>query len=304
MTVSQIDILQDFFGDGHSLSVLRLDLPDPLSGGNKSYKLKYNLEEMQRLGLNTLITFGGAFSNHVAAVATAGKNFGFETIGIIRGDELNADSNAVLKHATSCGMKTVFISREDYRKRNDPDFINELLQKHGPAYVLPEGGSNVFAVKGCKEILSEETDLFDTIICPVGTGATLAGFIASAKAHQHIIGIAVLEGKEYLENEVTRLLQDQKVKAKWKIEHGFTFGGYGKTSKYYNNGADLEIVSAVRSQLGPAGLENFKSEMKLKYDLPLDLIYSAKALFATRELNKSYLTKTLFIHTGGYAFSG
>ncbi len=282
--MSQIDILEDFFGEGenNSLSVLRLDLPDPLSGGNKSYKLKHNLEEMRRLGLKKLITFGGAFSNHIAAVATVGKKYGFETIGIIRGDELNTDSNAVLKYAASCGMKMTFISREDYRKRNDPDFINELLQKFGSAYVLPEGGSNEFAVKGCKEILSGETDLFDTIICPVGTGATLAGIISSAKAHQHIIGIAVLEGKEYLEREVYTLLQQETKQAAWRIEDRFTFGGYGRSS---------------------ALLENFKNEMKLKYDLPLDLIYSAKALFAARELNKSHLSKTLFIHTGGYAFS-
>lgn len=283
--MSQLDVLPYFFGKDEydSISVLRLDLPDPLSGGNKSFKLKYNLEEMKRLGLTKLITFGGAFSNHIAAVATAGRKNDFETIGIIRGNELHEDSNAVLKYASGCGMKLVFVSRQDYRRRNDPAFIDELLQQHGPAYVLPEGGSNEFAVKGCKEILLEETDSFDTIICPVGTGATLAGIIASAKPHQHIIGIAVLEGKEYLEKEVYTLLKNETFSAAWKIEGRFTFGGYARSS---------------------TELEKFRAEMKQRYDLPLDLIYSAKALFGARELNKAYNTKTLFIHTGGYAFPG
>lgn len=280
----QIDVLKGFFGEdsANSLAILRLDLPDPLSGGNKSFKLKYNLQETKRLGFKKLITFGGAFSNHIAAVANAGKKNEIETVGIIRGEELNADSNAVLKYASYRGMQLIFISREDYRKRNDPDFINLLQQQYGPAYLLPEGGSNEFAVKGCKEILPAEADLFDIIICPVGTGATLAGIIASAKSHQEIIGVAVLEGKEYLENEVAQLLQNQSVQAKWKIEHGFTFGGYARSSPL---------------------LEAFVAEMKTKYNLPLEPVYSAKALYALKETGNKINCRILFIHTGGYAFS-
>jgi 1-aminocyclopropane-1-carboxylate deaminase len=280
--VSRIDVLHDFFDDGNSLAVLRLDLPDPLAGGNKSFKLKYNLEEMKWRRLNRLLTFGGAFSNHIAAVANAGRKNNFETTGIIRGDELNADSNAILKYASGCGMKLIFVSREEYRRRNDPEFIDELLQQYGPAYVLPEGGSNEFAVKGTKEILSEATDPFDAIVCPVGTGATVAGIIAAAKPHQEITGIAVLEGAAYLEREVERLLQNEIIRAKWSIEHGFTFGGYARSS---------------------AELEKFVAEMQAKYDLPLDLVYSGKALFALREMKKGTGKQFLFIHTGGYAFS-
>lgn len=280
--MSQIDLLSNFWNDGDSLAVLRLDLPDPLAGGNKSFKLKYNLEEMKWRGLNRLLTFGGAFSNHIAAVANAGKQNKFETVGIIRGEELNTDSNAVLKYAAACGMKLGFISREDYRRRNDPEFINELLQQFGPAYVLPEGGSNELAVKGTKEILSETTGQFDTIVCPVGTGATLAGIIAAAKPHQEIIGIAVLEGKDYLEREVERLLKNEIVRAKWKIEHGFTLGGYAHSS---------------------AELENFIKSMQEKYNLPLDPVYSGKSLLALGQMKKEFGKNILFIHTGGYAFS-
>jgi len=175
--VLQIDSINNFFSEEENsfLDILRLDLPDPVSGGNKLFKLKYNLEEMRRLQLTRLLTFGGAFSNHIAAVATAGKKNNLETIGIIRGEELNEDSNVVLKYAASCGMKLVFISRDDYRKRNEQAFCEKLLNEFGPAYLLPEGGSNEFAVKGCKEILSQQTDRYDVIVCPVGTGATLAG---------------------------------------------------------------------------------------------------------------------------------
>jgi 1-aminocyclopropane-1-carboxylate deaminase len=287
LTMPQVEKYPHFFGESENdaLAVLRIDLPDPLAGGNKSYKLKYNLEEMKRTGFSKLITFGGAFSNHIAAVAHAGKKNNFETIGIIRGDELTSDSNTVLKYASACGMQLIFISREEYRKRNDADFIAALLKKYGPSYLLPEGGSNEYAVKGCKEILSEATDAYDVIICPVGTGATLAGIIGGSSAHQHIIGIAVLNGKTYLENEVSRLLKNEIVKATWEINHDFTFGGYANT---------LPVLS------------DFIAKINSVYQLPLDLVYSGKALFAIAEMQKGEIfrgKRLLFIHTGGYAFS-
>ncbi len=268
------------------IDILRLDLPDPVTGGNKAFKLKYNVEEMRRQGLDRLLTFGGAFSNHIAAVAVAGKRNGFETAGIIRGDELNENANAVLKFAASCGMKLVFVSRENYRRRNDVDFCQHLLSEYGPAYLLPEGGSNTFAVKGCMEILPPGTEQYDVIVCPVGTGATLAGIAASAKAHQHVTGIAVLKGKNYLEAEVKRLLQEFPAGATWHIDHEHTFGGYAHTSPE---------------------LEAFITEMKTQHALPLDAVYSGKALFALREMvaKENFPGKrVLFVHTGGYAFTG
>jgi len=282
----RIDTINIFFSEGENsaLDLLRLDLPDPVAGGNKSFKLKYNLEEMQRTEMKRLLTFGGAFSNHIAAVATAGKKNKLETIGIIRGDELNENSNEVLKYAASCGMKLVFISRDEYRKRNEKEFCEKLMREFGPAYLLPEGGSNELAVNGCKEIISEQTDQYDVIVCPVGTGATLAGIIAAAKKHQEIIGVAVLEGKNYLENEIKKLLEKENVIAKWKLNHDFTFGGYGKSSPV---------------------LEKFIDEMKSNHAIPLDKIYSGKTLFALHKM-KTGITfngkRFLFIHSGGYAF--
>ncbi|CAN5373240.1 pyridoxal-phosphate dependent enzyme [soil metagenome] len=285
--VPEIQFIDKFFdaASGDSLSILRLDLPDPISGGNKIYKMKYNLEEIAHLGLKRILTFGGAYSNHIAATATAGKKNGFETIGIIRGNELNENSNAVLKYASSCGMKLVFVSRADYRKRNETIFKNLLIEKYGPLYLLPEGGSNSLAVQGCKEIMSFETEKFDVIICPVGSGATLAGIIAAAKTHQHVIGIAVLKGKDYLEDEVNKLLEGESPVCKWEINHSFTFGGYGNSSH--------ELIE-------------FISEVKRTHQLPLDPVYSGKALFAAIRIGENpgfQDKKVLFIHTGGYAFS-
>lgn len=278
----RIETLEDFFGNGNSLDILRLDLPAPLSGGNKSFKLNYNIRAMKEAGLNTLVTFGGAFSNHIAAVANAGKKEKIKTIGIIRGNELNENSNAVLKFASQCGMEMFFVSREKYRERNEPGFIEAIFSNPGQYYILPEGGSNELAVRGCKEILSEATEKYKKIILPVGTGATMAGIIAAAKPHQHIIGIAVLEGRNYLENEVQKLLQNENPSASWEIDHDFTFGGYAKSS---------------------AGLEDFIPEMKSKYNLPLDPVYSGKALFAAyKTLKGSTGSPCLFVHTGGYAF--
>jgi 1-aminocyclopropane-1-carboxylate deaminase len=274
-------ILQPFQTTG--ISLLRLDLPDPLSGGNKLYKLKYNLEEMRRFGKNTLLTFGGAYSNHIAAVAKAGKDRGFQTIGIIRGEELNPGSNPVLQFAAECGMRLVFISREDYRKKNEPGFIEQLRSQYGDFYFLPEGGSNSFAVNGCREILPPEAASFDVIICPAGTGATLAGIIASALPHQLVTGIAVLSGKNYLENEIQKLLTGYDVKCKWQVRHDFTFGGYGKSS------AELEAFIAFRK----------------KENLPLDPVYSGKSFFAALQIageDPFRGKRILFVHTGGYAF--
>ncbi|MBI3511203.1 MAG: 1-aminocyclopropane-1-carboxylate deaminase/D-cysteine desulfhydrase [Bacteroidetes bacterium] len=264
------------------ISILRLDLPDPVSGGNKFFKLKYNLEEMKRCGKKKLLTFGGAYSNLIAAVSVAGNKNGIETVGIIRGEELKEDSNAVLKYASSNGMQLHFISRKEYRKRNEEKYSDELRKKFRADVILPEGGSNALAVKGCMEILSDETHFADVIFCAVGTGATLAGIIASAKKHQCVNGIAVLEGKNYLEQEVQKFINGKEVKCKWRIDHDHSFGGYAKTDQR---------------------LMNFIAEWK--HQLPLDPVYSGKCFFAVSQFvqrKNSARKNVLFIHTGGYGF--
>src|SRR5437867_1458515 len=137
----------------------------PHISGNKFYKLKYNIEEAKRQQKDTLLTFGGAYSNHIAATAAAGKEFGFKTIGIIRGDEVR-DPSHTLKFAESCGMDLYFISREGYRKKDSHEFFTSFAQQFNNFYLLPEGGTNPLAVKGCAEILSLIDIPFDYVCCP------------------------------------------------------------------------------------------------------------------------------------------
>ncbi|HLG03316.1 MAG TPA: 1-aminocyclopropane-1-carboxylate deaminase/D-cysteine desulfhydrase, partial [Bacteroidia bacterium] len=177
-----------------------------------------------------------------------------------------------------------FISRNKYRERNKQEFLNQLQHEFGDFYFLPEGGSNTLGAKGCSEILSGETDAFDEIVCPVGTGATLAGLIAVAKSHQHITGIALLNGKNYLEENVLQFLP-AAVRCQWHIDHRFTLGGYGKTNET---------------------LTQFINSMRTLHNIPLDPVYSAKAFLALHQIageKSNEHKKFLFIHTGGYGIN-
>ena len=191
-----------------SLHIKREDLLHPEVSGNKFRKLKYNLLQAGEEKKDTLLTFGGAFSNHIAAVAAAGHILGFKTIGVIRGEELEKDihitllKNPTLRYAVSKGMKLKFISRTEYRQKSAPDFIDSLRIQLGDFFLLPEGGTNALAVKGCEEILTESDIEFDHICCPVGTGGTIAGLINSAQPSQTVLGFPSLKGN-FLAEEIS-----------------------------------------------------------------------------------------------------
>ena len=259
--------------------IKREDLIHPFVSGNKFRKLKYNLAEAKKQNCTTLLTFGGAFSNHIAAVAFAGKSEGFNTIGIIRGDELadKVESNPTLKFASENGMQFEFVSREMYRYKNDEAFLSELKDKFGDFYLIPEGGTNDLAVKGCTEILTEEDKDFNYIACAVGTGGTIAGIIKSSMPNQQVLGFPALKG-DFLQNEICNFAQETN----WQLINGFEFGGYGKVTQ--------ELVS-------------FMNEFYAKTQILLDPIYTAKMVFGVRSLiEKGFFpddTKILLIHTGG-----
>ena len=162
-----------------SVAIKREDLIHPFVSGNKFRKLKYNLLEAKKEKQETLLTFGGAFSNHIAAVAYAGKENGFKTIGIIRGEELQDKiiENPTLIFAQNCGMQFEFISREAYRTKSETSFLENLKLQFGDFYHIPEGGTNVLAIQGCAEILTPEDAEFDYICCSIGTGGTISGII-------------------------------------------------------------------------------------------------------------------------------
>ena len=261
------------------LDLKRLDLIHPHISGNKFYKLKYNLQHAKQLGQDTLITFGGAFSNHIAATAYAAHYFGFNSIGIIRGEEL-ADQrlNHTLSTASQFGMQLEFINRQDYRNKEQPDFLAELQSRFPNAYIIPEGGTNSLAIQGCKEILSEQDrQNYDVICCAVGTGGTITGLIESSHFNQNILGFSALKG-DFLTSDVTHLT----AKKNWKIIDEYCCGGYAKTS---------------------AQLIEFIQFFEKQYQIPLEPIYTGKMLFGIFDLiEKAYFpphTRILAIHSGG-----
>ncbi|WP_296149795.1 1-aminocyclopropane-1-carboxylate deaminase/D-cysteine desulfhydrase [uncultured Flavobacterium sp.] len=276
-----IDVKNQFVFEKNTIEVFikREDLIHPFISGNKYRKLKYNLLQAKVENQTALLTFGGAFSNHIAAVAFAGKENNFKTIGIIRGDELRdkIQENPTLRFAQENGMTFEFVSRNDYSNKENPEFIEQLRQKFGRFYLVPEGGTNDLAVKGCEEILIEEDSQFDYICCAVGTGGTISGLINSALPHQKVLGFPALKG-DFLQEEICKFAKTDN----WKLITEYHFGGYGKI--------DLELI-------------NFINNFNESNNIPLDPVYTSKMAFGVLDLiAKNYFpsnSKILMIHTGG-----
>ena len=262
--------------DGFEIFLKREDLLHSTVSGNKFRKLKYNLLQARQEGYNTLLTFGGAFSNHLTATAAAGKMMGFKTIGVVRGEE-ERKLNPSLQFCQDQGMTLYPISRSDYRQKHFPELITQLKNKFGDFYALPEGGTNPLAVKGCKEILTEGDTSFDVIACSVGTGGTLVGLIESAPPHQKVMGFSALRNQK-LGEEIKKWTSKQN----WTLNCDYTFGGYAKVSHDL-----IDFINTFN--------KNFKT--------PLDPVYTGKLLFGIFDLIKnkkwSRVKKILVIHTGG-----
>lgn len=261
------------------LYIKREDLLHPYVSGNKFRKLKYNLLESRKQGYGTILTFGGAYSNHISAASYAAKAFGLRSIGVIRGEELRdkISENPTLRFAHANGMRFEFVSREDYRQKDSASFIENLRLKFGDFYLVPEGGTNELAIKGCEEILTEEDDFFDYICCAVGTGGTISGIINSTKSHQKVLGFPALKG-DFLDGEIKKFVQ----KENWELITDYHFGGYGKINE--------ELISFINKFRG-------------KTHIPLDPVYTGKMCFGVFDLiRRGYFEKDaliLLIHTGG-----
>ncbi len=272
------------------LYVKRDDLIHPQFGGNKWRKQKYNLMHARENQFDTLLTFGGAWSNHIYATAAAARHFGFNSIGIIRGEK-HTPLNATLSFAESCGMQLHYINRVEYRKKHEPQYLQKLKQQFGEVYILPEGGSNALALKGCEEIVDEINDEidqpFDVICCASGTGATLAGLVKALKPAQSAIGFSALKGGDFLNHEVETFLSGEHPDANrpmknWKIETDFHFGGYAKIND--------ELIHFMRQ---------FQSE----YGFSLDAVYTGKMFYGLfkRIENKTFAPGSIIVavHSGG-----
>lgn len=246
-----------------TIDLVRDDLLHPMIAGNKWWKLKHALIHAAEQGKTTLVTFGGAYSNHLLAVAGAGYLFGFDTVGLVRGDEARA-LNPLLVQAQRWGMHLEGISREHYRQKHDPAFMRQLEDQWAPCLVLPEGGSGPMAVKGTREMVQRLTTPHDYLCCSVGTGGTLAGIVAGAGKDVTALGFSSLKGGAFLEKEVERLLEGHSVGARqWSIETRYHFGGYAKSDPT---------------------LRTFCQSFEQSQKVALDFVYTGKMMFGLMDM--------------------
>ncbi|HEY1322996.1 MAG TPA: pyridoxal-phosphate dependent enzyme [Streptosporangiaceae bacterium] len=253
------EVVDDRLAAGIRLFLKRDDLINPHIGGNKWRKLQPNVAAARAAGHDRLLTFGGAYSNHIRATAAAGHYFGFSTIGVIRGEE-HLPLNPSLAQAASYGMTLTYLDRSSYREKKDPHVIDRLHDEFGEFYLLPEGGSNAQGVRGCAAIPAEITDPLDIICCPCGTGTTLAGIASALRPGQHAIGFSALNGGGFLTAEV-EALQSQAFGFRagdWHIECGYHFGGFARRT--------------------PA-LDEFIAGFRTRHGLTLNWVYAAKMMY-------------------------
>lgn len=265
--------------------IQREDLNHPFISGNKWWKLKYNIEEALKQGKKTLLTFGGAYSNHIYATAAAAHDVGLKSIGVIRG-EATLPLNPTLTFAHTQGMHLYYVSREVYRKKTAPEFIAQLHDQFGDFYLIPEGGTNELALKGTQELgekLLTEIE-FDYLCLPVGTGGTMAGIINGFKGEKEILGVSSLKRGSFLEEEIKKWIKNKSSEAygNWHVLTSYDHGGYAKVTEEL-----LEFIKKVNHE----------------YGLPLDHVYTGKLLWGVlEEMKKNTFRKgstVLVLHTGG-----
>lgn len=264
---------------GVSLHIKREDKIHPVISGNKFRKLKYNIDEAKKCNKSGLLTFGGAYSNHIVATACAAYENNLQSIGIIRGEELafKWQDNPTLCQAVNFGMQLKFVSRAEYRDKNSPFFIEKINNAFPEFYVLPEGGTNLLAVKGCTEILTKTDVGFDVVCCCVGTGGTISGIINSTMVQQRVLGFPALKGS-FLKEDICKFATNQR----WDLQTNYNFGGYAKVTR--------ELIA-------------FINWFKESTHIPLDPVYTGKMIFGILDMVKNGVfekgTRILAIHTGG-----
>ena len=258
------------------LDLLRLDLIHPNLSGNKWFKLRHSLDHASKNNYTALLSFGGAYSNHLHALAYAGYRHSFKTIGIIRGEKID---NPTLQDCRQWGMELHFISREQYREKNEIDFLSDMQKKYPNAFIIPEGGSNALGLQGCREILQNvDASSYDTICCPIGTATTFTGIAQSLQLHQNSIGFPALKNAQYLES----VIQEKIPHNRWRIEYDYHQGGFAKCN---------------------ATLLQFIDSFYQANHIVLDFVYTAKMMMGIFDLiSKAHFQKgqkILALHTGG-----
>lgn len=260
---------------GISADILRLDKLHPVLSGNKWFKLRYYIDEARQQNKDTLVTFGGAWSNHIHATAFAGRLYGLKTAGIIRGEEAPELSTTLLQ-AMEMGMRLYFTSREDYRHKSIPGNIDPAVVQ-----LVPEGGYGAYGAKGASSILDfVNPDVYTHICCSVGSGTMMAGLMNRCGEHTAVVGFSAMKNNHALESAVKELLD--KPITEPIIIHDYHFGGFAR-----HNNVLLDFMNDIYSQTG----------------IPTDIVYTGKLCFAVNELaRKNYFppgSKILLIHSGG-----
>ena len=263
------------FEENRELVVKRFDVMHATVNGNKWFKLMFNLEEMNRRGAKQLVTFGGAYSNHIYATAAAAKELGIHSVGIIRGEEPKEYSPTLL-FAKECGMELCFISRADYEERGSEEMKAWVYDKWESAFLVPEGGANYLGMNGAMQMVSDEDFEFDHWLVAAGTGTTAAGLLVKSKPHQKVWIYSALKGEQYMRNEIRNKLiyffhdetaADELLERAVVFTEDF-FGGYGK----FNN----ELIEFIQG-------------VNRNHQLPLDVVYTGKLLHAFLIQNKNTL---------------
>ena len=254
----------------------RLDLISNPVSGNKYFKLKKNIEYALKSKFKSIITFGGAYSNHIHATSIIAKQNNLKCIAFIRGEE-RLPLNPTLDDAVKNGMEMIYLSREEYRKINDKDYLNHLNAKYENSYIIPEGGTNLLAIQGTESIINPD-DKYEYICCPIGTGGTISGIINSSNHNQKIIGFSAIKSVKKLKDDIILNVN----KNNWVINEDYCQGGYAKISK--------ELI-------------NFINDFYKAKNIPLDCIYTGKMMMGVLDLIKknkfSNGSNILIIHTGG-----
>lgn len=278
---------------GVRVFIKRDDLIHPIISGNKWRKLKGNLAHAKALNKKGVLTFGGAYSNHIHALAYACQQQGLASLGIIRGEE-HYQSNYTLRWAKHWGMTLSFVDRETYRQRHQQGFLDELSKAYPDYIIVPEGGSNSLALSGMAEVMTELGDQqqFDTLMLPVGSGGSIAGLLsnttkqgANTQSSQRILGVAVLKNAEYLVKEIKQLIGKETSSSSttsWQLLTEHHCGGYAKYSvEDANRLADIIEITGV----------------------PFEPVYSGKMVLALFQLlEQGYFAEgqtIMLLHTGG-----
>ena len=261
------------------LFIKREDLIHRIVSGNKWRKLKYNFEHVVNNKIDTILSFGGAYSNHLHALSWLANLRNIKSIGIVRGDA-SYRNNPTLSFCVKNKMDLHFLSRKLYRESKfDNEVINKLKKKHEKIFIIPEGGFNNFGIKGCREIMNEVDENFDTICCSIGSGCTAVGLIQTLKDHQNFLGFSSFKNSKLLEDVISK---NTSSKINWKINCDYKFGGFGK--------ANSDLIKFIDS-------------FAQLYKIELDPVYTSKLFFGLFDMiSKKKIKKEsriLVIHTGG-----